>query len=295
VWANEENLWLDTVEKNPTSGRALNNLALVYMERGEFGKASAHLEKCEQYWPTYSYCPLNLGISYQALAESAERNHQINDVKTKNDQAEKSLLRAYELAPRSSQVNFFIGKFYEHLKEFKKAAQYYQSANDLTGGTYLEAELNLARCFLKLNHFPQAKAVFNQIRAFHPNDDDLLFKIGTIELENGASKEAILTYQLILKRRPHHNLTWYNYGVAQMNLRKFGEAKEAFEKLLLVDPKSEQGWYNLAFVSERLGNKRDAVYAVKQLIQINPSRTEYKERLHTLEMQVEQSRSTSKL
>lgn len=283
VWANDENLWLDTVEKNPTSGRAYNNLALVYMGRGEYEKANTYFEKCQNYWPGYSYCPLNLGISYQALADQAENANRQKEASQKLEQAEQSLQRAFRLQPNNVLINYHLGKFYERTQAYEKAATYYRVAISLTGGPYLEAEMKLAKCLLKLKKVDQAQAIFNQVVEAHPNDDTLLMSIGNIELESGALHEASTTYQKVLDRNPSHIGSWYNLGVTQMYLKKFNEAQSAFKKTVSLDPKSEQGWFNLAYVSELKGDGGTAIHAFKQLIEVNPKNTEYQKFLQKLQ------------
>ena len=282
VWANDENLWSDTVDKNPASGRALNNLGLVYMGRGEYEKANNYFEKCEQVWPTYSYCPLNRGIDDQTLAEVAEKAGRREDAASKYAQAEKSFRRAYALTPGNVHVNYHLAKYSEHEKDYAKAAGFYKTAIDLTGGRYPEAELKLAACLIKLGKAGEAQAAFNRALALEPRNDGLLFEIGKIELENGDLTGAAGSYRTLVKRNPSHIQAWYNYGVVQVGLRNLGEARKAFERTVALDPASEQGWYNLAFVAERFGDGSTAIRAVKELLRINSKRADYRARLENL-------------
>jgi tetratricopeptide (TPR) repeat protein len=137
VWANDENLWRDTVEKNPSSGRALNNLALVYMARGDFGVAIDYLGKCQADWPTYLYCPLNSGISHLAMRQAAA--------------AERDLSRAYRLNPQSVHANFYLGRLYQDVKsDCPRAIEFYSTAIQLTGGPYPAANERMVQCREKI-------------------------------------------------------------------------------------------------------------------------------------------------
>ncbi|MDR3607051.1 MAG: tetratricopeptide repeat protein [Oligoflexia bacterium] len=283
VWANDENLWLDTVEKNPTSGRAFNNLALVYMARGEYEKANHYFEKCEQVWPTYSYCPLNRGIDFQSLAEAAERAGKREEAASKYAQAGKSFRRAYELNPGNVHVNYHLAQYSEHIRDYAKAAELYRAAIDLTGGRYPAADLKLGSCLIKLGKFNDAQFAFKRALSVESKNDDLLFEIGKTELENGDLADAATSYRTLLERNPAHLQAWYNYGVAQVGLRRFEEARKAFEKTVALDPVSEQGWYNLAFVAERSGDQRTAIRAVNEMLKISPKRVDYQARLERLQ------------
>jgi tetratricopeptide (TPR) repeat protein len=156
VWQTAENLWADTVEKNPRSGRAQNNLALIYMQRAEYGKAIEHLDLCEQYWPSYMYCALNKGII---------------GLSTKNSElAEKSLNRAMALDPQSPWVNFHLGRFFnEYKKDSEHALQFFMKADELTGNRYLDAKEWIARIQLDKGNRERARALASEILQLQPN------------------------------------------------------------------------------------------------------------------------------
>jgi tetratricopeptide (TPR) repeat protein len=292
VWANDENLWLDTVEKNPTSGRALNNLALVYLGRGEYQKAVGYFEKCEQYWSTYLYCPLNLGISYRALGSAAEKDGKKEEARQLNEKSERSLARAFQLNPRNVHVNFHLGTFLEEVKkDCAKAVDHYRTAVELTGWRYPSADLKLGGCLLKLKRGEEARVAFDRAVAVEPGNSGLLFDRGRIELEAQDLEAAARTYRALVETAQGNVQAWYNLGVAQVGLQRFEEAKGSFLKTVTLDPRSEQGWYNLAFVQERLGDAASALASVKRLVEINPGKTEYQVRLKELQSRAAPGRS----
>lgn len=284
VWANDDNLWADTVEKNPTSGRALNNLALVYLGRGDYAKAVDMLNRCEMYWSSYMYCALNKGIAYSALAGIATNQGKKDESDKMYGEAEKSLLRGYQLNPRSVHVNFHLGRYYEeHTKDFAKAIPYFKTAVDLTGGIYPEADLHLANCFSKLKQFDHAEESFARAVASEPGNPGLLFERARIEFENGNLDNAIASYEHLLQVSPQHLQGWYNYGVALLAQNQLPKARDAFEKTVQLDPRSEQGWYNLSFVGERQGDSKLALEAAEKLTSLYPGNGSYQARLHDLQ------------
>jgi hypothetical protein len=148
VWADDESLWTDTVQKNPTSGRALNNLALVYLGRGEYAKSVELLERCEQFWNAYMYCPLNRGVSLQALGLTAQAEGRQAEADAFFGKAEAAFLRAYQLNPRSVHANFYLARFYEEVrKDCGKAVGLYQASVQATGGRFPAAEARVAGCY----------------------------------------------------------------------------------------------------------------------------------------------------
>jgi len=287
VWANDENLWLDTVEKNPTSGRALNNLALVYIGRGEYRKAIEYLEKCEVHWGTYMYCPLNLGISHFALGKLAESAQNQVNAAAEFKEAEKALEKAYELNPRSVHTNFHLGRVYEELKhDYDKAIELYSRSIDLTGGRYAAAEVRLAACFQKLKRHPAAMAALNKALSLDPSNEIALFEKGKLALELGQLEEASQSYERFLSHHPGDVQGLFNYGLAKQKSADFPFAKKVFEKVVTLDPRSEGGWFNLAHVSEKMGDLRSAYQAVKQLTLLSPANSQYEIRLRELEVKL---------
>ena len=178
VWANEESLWKDTLEKNPTSGRALNNLALVYLERGQYSQANEYLLSCEKFWDSYMYCPLNLGVSYFSMAKNAELAGDRAKAATSFRLGEEAFLRAYQLNPQGIVTNFYLGRVQEDLKkDYFAAIRYYREAIRLSGGRYSAAEVNMANCYYELGQVDEAWAGLYSVLTLEPqNENALLLK-----------------------------------------------------------------------------------------------------------------------
>ena len=269
VWLNDENLWSDTVEKNPTSGRALNNLALVYLGRGEYEKTIGLLDKCEQYWSTYSYCPLNKGISLFALKRF--------------DEAEIAFQKAYGLNPTNLHINYHLGRLqYDHKMDYKKAIEYFRASVDVTGGRYPEGDIYLALSHEKLGQYKEAKDALSRALSIEPDNQSALFNLARMFFSLKEYDASIKSYERLIGLNQQHQQAWYNYGVAKLEKNDFKGAKTAFERTLVLDPKSEQALFNLAFVNEKLGDGVSAIKAINQLLVIDPNRADYKNRLNEL-------------
>jgi tetratricopeptide (TPR) repeat protein len=269
VWRSDETLWTDTVAKNPTSGRAYNNLALVYLARGDLESAIRNLEKCEQYWSAYVYCPLNRGIALQGLG--------------RNEDAEKAFARAYSLNPRSVHANFYMGGFYARVrKDLKRAIQHYQAAIDLTGGRNPSAEAELSGIYAELQDWEHASRSLAHAIELEPSNTDYLFRLGRMEQGAGRLAQSEAAYRRLLEVAPDHLQGWYNLGVLKLQLSKPEEARAAFEKTVQLDPRSESGWFNLAFAAEQLKQGDVAVQAASRLVALYPQKTQYQTRLEEL-------------
>jgi len=76
VWATEETLWEDVVQKSPRNARALMNYGLSQMSKGRYQKAKNLFDRGKVIWPNYSHLETNLGIVTDRLGdpEAAERH-----------------------------------------------------------------------------------------------------------------------------------------------------------------------------------------------------------------------------
>lgn len=280
VWANAENLWSDTVEKNPTSGRALNNLALVYMGRADYGKALELLAKCEQHWSTYMYCSLNRAISLQALAEAEAGKSNVAEAAKLYDQSEEALKRALSLNPTDVNLNFHVARFQETVrKNDQKAIELYKFAIERTGWRYPSADINMANCLARLGKLDEARAALERAISVEPANQLAIFTAAQLEFNANRPDAAKARYQQLLKVNPAHLQAWYNIGVIEMNASRWNDAIDAFQKTVAIDPKSEQGLYNLVYVSEKAGSGKLAVDTAKQLVSVYPDKATYQERL----------------
>jgi tetratricopeptide (TPR) repeat protein len=284
VWANDENLWADTVEKNPTSGRALNNLALVYLGRGEYEKTVDLLQKCEMYWNSYMYCPLNEGVALSGIGSRLNSEGKADDAKKSYDKAEQAYLRAYALDPRSVHANFHLGEFYKNVrKDCTKAVTFYKAAVENTGGRYPDADVRIADCMAESKNFSDARSSLQRAIAVDPSNESAMFELGKLELEAGNADGSIEAYRSLLRVYPRHLQAWYNLGVAELAKEDLQDARKAFETTVTLDPKSEQGWYNLSVVYEKEKNGKDAIDAIGKLVALYPAKGDYQSRLKELE------------
>ncbi len=156
VWNDAESLWEDTLAKNPESGRALNNLALVYMRTAKFDKALELLGKCETVWTGYAYCSINKAITLVAMKRYPE--------------AKASFERAIGLNPRLPDSHFYYADFLETVGEAATARTSFLKVDELAGGVHIEAKFRAAQLALKANETQMARALLEDALRVSPND-----------------------------------------------------------------------------------------------------------------------------
>lgn len=270
VWLNDENLWLDTVEKNPTSGRALNNLALVYLSKGDFQKSVQYLEQCERHWSTYMYCPLNRGIALKAMG--------------KKEEAASAFAKAYGLNTNNTHVNFHYGVYWQEMAQnSEKALFHFQQADRVTGGRYPAAKRRMALILQEQKKYNEAARLLQEAVEVEPGNEGAWFDLGGVKLQLNQTLEAAKCFERVLLLDQKNSKAWYNLGIALMRSEEFERAKRSFSRMLELDPTSYGGWYHLSRVAEKLRDTKLALTAAKKVVQIQPSNLEDQKRVADLE------------
>ncbi|HUP58640.1 MAG TPA: hypothetical protein VM598_14370 [Bdellovibrionota bacterium] len=150
TWSSYERLWLDTVEKNPHSGRAINNLLVHYMGQGDWDRSRDLLDRCEALAPNYSPCKTNRAVVLVATGRDAE--------------ADEAFRRAIAVDPSPS-GKFSYAEYLERRDRLGEALQLYREIDMATAETNLDAKLGWARLVEKLGHPVEAKAIRDAARA----------------------------------------------------------------------------------------------------------------------------------
>ncbi|MGA2138899.1 MAG: tetratricopeptide repeat protein, partial [Verrucomicrobiia bacterium] len=79
VFHDNETLWLDTLQKNPASALAHNNLGNLYQHHGQLPLALDHLQEAARLAPGYAETHNNLGVVFAQLSRADEAIAQFNE------------------------------------------------------------------------------------------------------------------------------------------------------------------------------------------------------------------------
>jgi tetratricopeptide (TPR) repeat protein len=117
VWATEESLWHDVVQKSPGNGRGLMNYGLTQMRQGRYDAAREYFEKALVLLPGYSVLQVNLAIVKNAMGETAG--------------VESHFRRALDLDPGSPGSYYFYASWLRERERYGEAAALLRRALDL--------------------------------------------------------------------------------------------------------------------------------------------------------------------
>jgi len=235
---------------------ALNSLGVLYFERQELDKAMAAFQDALKYDPGNHNIRTNLAMVFY-------QRHQFEKVietlgsSSEQEQTDRRALTALAVSC------FALGKF-------SQAAPLYEK---LVGAMPDDVvlRLTLAAVYRLSNHPDQAENLLKQL----PSDDRTQAQFHVILADAHRSrlqvKEAIGEYQSALALAPTLPEVNYRLGVLYSDLRLYGQAREAFERELRINPKSADAAYSLGAYFLSYGNDTEtAAQYFEKTIQFNP-------------------------
>jgi Flp pilus assembly protein TadD len=242
VYQDLETLWQSTIQKNPESSMAQNNLGVICLAQGRLDEAIACFERTLEISPDHANARGNLGWALLRQGRSAD--------------ALQNFQRALELAPCAkshSDLAYALlqaGRISEAITHCRKATQLepnFAEAQNTLGMALsqsgrvddaiscfrIAARLQPAsadmHCNLALALFktksgaPEAIAEFKKAVALQPDNAELQNNFGWMLLQNGRADEAISCFQTALKLQPEPALAKFaSNNLAIAILRKSG-------------------------------------------------------------------------
>ncbi len=143
VWNDRIALWEDTVEKNPASGRAYNNLATALMAESRYQEALQAVNTCVQLASHYSYCHVNKAV---ILAELGREEH-VNS----------SFAKAVELDLHFVTSRLFWSQYLQNRGLLQKAKNLLVEADKFTSGNHLPVRIELIETLYRMGMTDEAE------------------------------------------------------------------------------------------------------------------------------------------
>ena len=102
-----------------------------------------------------------------------------------------------------------------------------------------------------------------------PNNEEVLFNLGTLFERRDYFSEAIDFFKKTLILDSEYGDAWYELGYCYENNNQLVEAIEAYEKFLEIEPYSPSGWYNFGIVHLRMKNYQKAINCFELATAVN--------------------------
>jgi tetratricopeptide (TPR) repeat protein len=236
VFRNDEVLWRDTIAKNPDAWLAYNNLAAVYLDRGDTASATAELEAALNIRPHYSEAQANLAnILFEAGRYDEAVIHFEMALESEPD---------YPRIQDSLGVSLMMGgRIDEGIEHIRRAIQ--MDPNDST------AHDNLGIAFRRKGNIEAALAEFKEAVRVNPNAIQPRMRYGAALLSLEKYGEAELQFTESVRISPDLADAHKFLAMTLFELQRKDEALLQFEDAARLDPNDEEVKQKLAAIRSR--------------------------------------------
>lgn len=289
VWKDNLSLWRDTVQKQPASAFAHNNLGVELIRRGAYAAAVAPLQQARDLVPASARVQENLCL---ALLQAGML-----------EQAREACAEAIACDPRSAAARSRLGLVLERLGEVPSALQCYRDAVEEDPGC-VEAYLHQAALLEKIGKREEAREIYRAGLVSVPNSVDLhnaagllsaagnetaqarrhflaaiacdssrhepLNNLALLNISAGHFARAAGLCRQAIALRPDSAKLHLNYGICLFNLGQLPEAVQAYARALALDPDMPDAHFNIAVAFLALQRERDAREHFKLVLKSSP-------------------------
>lgn len=279
-----ESEWRNAIQLQPTLTDAQRALARLEISRGD---ADGLLATAQQMITTQPY-----SADGYLLRSVAETNRQ------QYSDAENDLQKAVQLAPTSPLPYVQMGDIHLLRKQYPDAEKSFQQALDKDPGsseglsglmnTYVamkQPDKALAAVNAQLTKSPNnsnfydllgtalfdskkdmkgAEAALRKAIELDKNNSDALVKLGKVQVAEGATDQALATYQQSIKDNPREVSFYILAGELFESKNRWDDAKSMYQQALNIQPDNPAACNNLAYVILQKGGNLDIALAMAQ-------------------------------
>ena len=185
-------------------------------------------------------------------------------------------------------IHFHLGVSYFRLGELDKASCEFEKAREYNDDPSLL--LQIANCYEMANQKEKALDVLKEYSELVPDNQDIKKKIENLKRESNEPDsdeiynnkclslinlnrfdEAIECYDKALKINPHNFKAWNNKAFALHNLNRLDEAIECYDRVLKINPNDFNVLNNKAFSLHELNRLDEAIECYDKALKINPN------------------------
>lgn len=191
------------------------------------------------------------------------------------DEAEQHYRDAMEIAPDKSKYTYGLGRVLAAKGEYQEAAKYFRKTteNDENHG---KAWFRLGLTQKTLGNHAEAVDSFMKAIEVAPrlkmDEEDPggahYHALGDLYVEFGFFDKALKVYENGLVNNSKSPRLFQGQGVAQLELERYDQAADSFQKVLEIDETNTSALYNLAVARQKKGNPDEAIDALDRFLKV---------------------------
>jgi tetratricopeptide (TPR) repeat protein len=117
---------------------------------------------------------------------------------------------------------------------------------------------NRALALIEIDRWDDASKLVDAALELNPNLHRALFQRARIRRQRGQLAEAEADIRRVLEAYPRDRLSLQQLGELSKIKRDFASARDAFERILAIDPEDSGSHYNLMLIYRKLGMNEQA-------------------------------------
>jgi len=255
MYADAETLWRTTIDRNPSSWMAHNNLGNVLFQKKRLEEAIAQFKKAIEIKSDDPEPYNNLG---HALLH-----------KEQMDEAIAFLQKALAIMPDCAEAHDNLGAVFLKKGQVDEAMMEFQKALAIQHDN-VEAHNNLGTALVQKGHVDEAIVQFQRVLAIQPDHADARYNLGNAFVRKGNVDEAIIQFQEVLAIQPDYVEACNNLGTALVQKGRVDEAIVQFQRAMAIQPENVEAHYNLGNALFRKGRVDEAMIQYQRALTIQP-------------------------
>jgi protein O-mannosyl-transferase len=250
-----ETLLQDTLQKDPRSWFACNNLGSLRLTQGRLAEARAAFEQAIVLKPDLAEAHNNLGNTWlrQGALDKATQSHG----------------RAVALKPDFAEAHNNLGVDLSQAGRVSEAAEHYRRAITLDP-QYAMSHFNLANALVRMRDASGAEEQYRQALAIDPRFALAHYSLGLELLSQGRTREADAELAEAFRLDPDFSRGYYELGNAQLQRGLIGNAIESYRHAIRILPDYAEAHGNLGAALLAKGRLAEAVSELEQAIRLKP-------------------------
>lgn len=302
-YADAETLYRATLDRNPASWLAANNLGMIVLERSPAASAP-FFERALQYKPDLLEARVSLGFAYQqvgrlddAVAEYRKAiaahptkpeayNNLCSALQQKGDArgALTACGEALRLAPNYAKAHFNMGlalgrigdeRAMAHLAEAVRLDPGQPDARTALAAAHNDRGLQLQRA----GRFEEAIGDHREALRLRPDFAEAANNLGAALNQHGRLDEAAAAFAQAIKIAPQYADARFNLANLLVSQGHTGEAIPHYEAALSANPRDVAARVNLGVALQRAGRREAAIEQFREALRIDPGSAAAKENL----------------
>lgn len=268
VYTSLDSLWRDTLDCNPRSWMAHDNVGRILSNQGKFADAAGHYQTALELHP-------NDYIAYNNLGLDAFRQ---ND----SDAAIRDFSRSLSIYPDYALGHYNLGNALAVSTNFNEAIAHYQRALELDPDL-VAARLTLANALFRRGEFDKAIAHYRKVIELEPEFASAHTFLGRALAMKGKPDDAIAEYNRALQLDPDSVDALAYLANALLAKGNFDDAISTYRRATAIKPNDALLHRNLAAALLRLGRNNEARAELMIVLRLNPGDAAAAQQLQALE------------